>query len=182
MAKLSEIDWNLLKFEFEVLGKSLEEIQEAYEINPAVMKYQARDWVQSGLSKHHDIKFTKLESIKDLTDEITAQVKDQSTAQLLLKQYHLLPRYIQLENILLQKSIQLASSLESSTPGAAATIRSLVNSLTDLLKHNPMLSPDMQDSGIRPEEKDREWKVTFVSPEPKNTSQVSAVSEKEEEI
>jgi hypothetical protein len=181
MAKLSEIDWNLLKFEYEVLGKSLEEIQAENEINPSIMAYQAKDWVQAPLSQREKLHFTNLSSVHELTEEITAQIKEQTNQQLLLKQNHLLPRYIKLENILLEKSINIASSLESSTPGAASTLRALAKILLDLLQYNPLLSPKV-DSNETSDDGSREWTVTFVDAPAKSSREAQPVPDEKEAI
>jgi len=180
MAKLSEIDWNLLKFEFEVLGKSLEELADSYEINASIMAYQAKDWKQSPASIRESLQFTKLDSITELSEEIASQVKNEAEIISLIKQKFLLPKYVQLENILLEKSIALASSLESTTTGSASAIRTLTSTLMDLLKNNPILAPKEEED--TPHEGTRDWTVTFVDAPTTSPSEAGPVPDEEQAL
>jgi len=179
MTKLTEIDWNLLKFEYEINGASLEELQDFYGISSAVMTYQARDWTPVPASKQSSLKFTNLEDITSLTDEVVAQVRHESETRNTIKQKFLLPKYIQLEHILISKCIKLAASLEEDRASASA-VKTLSEVLKSLLSLNPILAPGEQIDSVPTDAK--EWKITFVDAKPTDSCEVKAIPDEKEAV
>ena len=177
MAKLRDINWDLLKFQYEVLGVPLEEIQSENDISDALLQYNSRDWNQAPLISRKNLQFTNLDSLTELTDEVIGQVQEESQITNTIKQKFLLPKYIELESILLEKSISLAKGLEAERASASA-LNTLTSVLTSLLKHNPILAPANQDEESKGNQ-DREWKITFVGAdaESPDTEETSAVSD-----
>jgi hypothetical protein len=180
MAKLSEINWDMVKFEFEVLGATLEDLEEKYEVAPALMKYNARNWAPCPATKQKELAFTKLEDIETLTDEIASQVKQESEIVSLVKQKFLLPKYVHLEQILLEKTITLATSLEATDRASANAIKTLASVLRDLLAHNPILAP--QETELTKSDEPMEWKVTYVDARASDTEKAETVPGEEKTV
>lgn len=154
-------DWELLKFKHEILGQSLEELAKDHSLSLPVLKFNAKDWKQVPLAMENTISFEGITSLEDVISKLGDKASAQTEAFQILKQRFLGPKYIELETVLLHKTIELASGVTSQDPGAAKTLRSLASILGDLLDHNPLLSSrDRNDSEFGGGAK--EWKVTFV--------------------
>ena len=173
MTKLTEINWDLLKFEYEINGSSLEELQEYYNISSAVMAYQAKDWKAIPAAKQSALKFPDLEDLTSLTDQVVSQVRQESETRNTIKQKFLLPKYIQLEHILVTKCIKIASSLEEDRASSSA-VKTIAEVLKSLLSLNPILAPGEQ---IDTQSGDgaKEWKITFVDAKSTSPSEAEAV-------
>lgn len=182
MKKLSEVNWDLVKFQFEILGYSLEELQQEYEVSSAVMSYQARNWVQAPASKREQLQFTNLDSIEEMSNEVLAQITDEAIITSLIKQKHFLPKYLELENILLAKAISLAKTLQEERASVSA-LNTLASVLDSLLKHNPILKAqevkNEDEGGVG---SPTEWKVTVVRAAAQDSGEARTVPPETEEV
>lgn len=156
---MTETNWDLVQFKYEVLGSSLEELAAEYSLSLPVLKFNASNWKQIPLAQHKKIDIRDAETFEDLIDNVAKQISDETKAFTIIKQKFLGPKYIELETILLHKTIEMANNLNTTDPLSASTIRKLTTVLSDLLAQNPLLGPsETGHDGVI----DREWKISFV--------------------
>jgi hypothetical protein len=148
-------DWELIKFKHEVLGQSLEDLARESNVSLPVLKFNAKDWKQIPLALENQISFEGISSLEDIINKLGDKTSAQTEAFQVLKQRFLGPKYIELETVLLHKTIEMAQSATD-----AKTLRSIASILGDLLDHNPLLSS--RDRSDDNEFGSKEWKVTFV--------------------
>lgn len=181
MGNLKDINWDLLKFEYEVLGTSLEDLQEKYDVSQAMMQYSAKTWVQAPVTKREALQFTKLDSLTELSEDVAAKVAEESAIVSTIKQKYLLPKYIQLENILVTKAISLASSLTNDKVNAS-TLSTLTNILNNLLTNNPLLTKtEAPEAEVQRPQK---WEIEVVHPTipPPSSTEATPVHNDEETL
>lgn len=153
-----ETNWDLLKFKYEVLGISVEDLAQEHSLSPPLLKFNSKDWKQIPLASQIPLDLEGLTSLEDVLVKLGSETSSQTKAFAILKQKFLGPKYVELETVLLHKAIEMAGELKSSDPRAANILRSVASVLSDLLTHNPLLAPDnelLDDST-------KEWKITVV--------------------
>lgn len=153
-----ETNWDLLKFKYEVLGISVEDLAQEHSLSPPLLKFNSKDWKQIPLASQTPLDLEGLTSLEDVLVKLGSETSSQTKAFAILKQKFLGPKYVELETVLLHKAIEMAGELKSSDPRAANILRSVASVLSDLLTHNPLLAPDnelLDDST-------KEWKITVV--------------------
>ena len=175
MSHLSNIDWNLVQFQYEILGATKEELMLEYDLTESYVEYITRNWKPVPAAQRKSLQFTQLDTLEELTDDVASQIRKEAHALTTIKQKHLLPKYLELENILVNRAISLASVLEIERSSVPA-ISTLTNVLMTLLQNNPLYSnEDGQIGSGEPQE----WKVTVVKSE--NTREaLSSVSDEKE--
>ena len=156
---MSETNWELVQFKYEVLGIPLEELAREYNLSLPVLKFNSRDWKQLPLALKEPLDLKGLTSLEDVLTKLGEETGNQTKAFGVLKQKFLGPKYVELETVLLYKAIEMAQELKANDSRGASTLRSLANVLTDLLANNPLLAPDREMEGS---ENSREWKITVV--------------------
>lgn len=153
-----DTNWELVKFKYEILGNSLEELAQEYCLSMPVLKYNSKDWKQIPLASGESISLKDITSLEDVLTKLGTQTSSQTKAFAILKQKFLGPKYVELETVLLHKAIEMASNIKETDPRAAQTLRSLATVLSDLLIQNPLLTSNdrVDDSSAT------EWKITVV--------------------
>lgn len=163
---MSETNWELLKFKYEVLGCSIEDIAQEHSLSLPVLKFNSQTWKKLPLAREEPLDLEGLTSLEDILIKLGNETSSQTKAFAILKQKFLGPKYVELETVLLHKAIEMATELKSSDPRSAATLRSLATVLGDLLVRNPLLTPgDEAEGGAA-----TEWKVTFVDANKEETN------------
>lgn len=148
---MSNVNWELMKFKYEVLEASLEDLSAEHGISPSALQYAARDWNQVPLvERGKDF---------DASSGIQEDVVKQSKVFSLLKEKYLGPKYIELETTLLHKAIEVANNLPSEGPGVAKTIKDLAEIYKNLSIEKNKGSDD--DLDVLP----TSWEVTIIDPE-----------------
>ena len=162
---MSETNWELIKFKYEVLGCSLEDIAQEHCLSLPVLKFNSQTWKKLPLVREKPLDLEGLTSLEDILIKLGSETSSQTKAFAILKQKFLGPKYVELETVLLHKAIEMAMELKSSDPRSAATLRSLATVLGDLLERNPLLTPGDETEGGAA----TEWKVTFVDSNKEDT-------------
>lgn len=131
---MSETNWEILKFKYEVLGVSLEALSLDTKISLPILRHNAKegDW-------------NKLPLAEDPESSIT-QANDVSKLYSALKQKALSSKYIELEMVLLFKAVELANNLETENSSNVLILKNLTEILTNLLANNPSLRPELPDT------------------------------------
>jgi hypothetical protein len=170
---MNDTNWELLKFKYEVLGTSLEDLAIEHGISGPVLKYNSQTWKRLPLALDKPLDLEGVSSLEDILTKLGSETSSQTKAFAILKQKFLGPKYVELETVLLHKAIEMASELKSSDPRSAQTLRNLATILGDLLTHNPLLTPG---EGMSEGDGTKDWKITFVDAnkeEKKNTNEGS---------
>ncbi len=156
---MQETNWELLKFKYEVLGASIEDLAREHSVSVPVLKFNSQSWKKVSFGMEKPLDLDGVSSMEDILLKLGSETSSQTKAFAILKQKFLGPKYVELETVLLHKAIEMATELTSSDPRSASTLRSLATVLSDLLSHNPLLTPgeSEEDGGS-----DREWKITVV--------------------
>lgn len=156
-----DTNWELIQFKYEILGNSLEQLAQEYHLSLPVLKFNAKEWKQSPLVKEKPLQLSDISSLEEIITKLGSQTETQSKAFAILKQKFLGPKYIELETVLLHKTIAMAENIKSNDPIGHRTLRSLTTVLADLLQNNPLLNGkgDNDEDGSN---NSREWKITVV--------------------
>ena len=152
---MEDTHWELLQFKHEVLGYTLEELAREHNLSLPVLNYNAQHWKQIPLAKEK-LDLEDLTSFEEILSKLGEQTERQSRAFSILKQKFLGPKYIELETVLLHKAIGLAGNVKENDPMGAKTLQSLVNVLTDLLKHNYLIGGRNEEGELT---ENREWRI-----------------------
>jgi hypothetical protein len=156
---MSDTNWELLKFKYEVLGASIEDLAREHNVSEPVLKFNSQTWKKLPLALEKPLDLEGITSLEDILTKLGSETSSHTKAFAILKQKFLGPKYVELETVLLHKAIEMASNLSSSDSRSAQTLRSLATVLGDLLERNPLLMPgDSLSEG----DGTKEWKITFV--------------------
>jgi len=167
---MRDVNWELVKFKYEMLGYSLEDLAKEHSLSTAVLDYNSKSWKQISLEQDASIDIKSIESIEDVLTKLNSQVINQTQAFQILKQKFLGSKYIELEAILLQKTISIASHISDDDTKAASTLRSLTEVLTNLIGQNPLLKSE----GVDNIDRDKVWEIRVVEAKPKEKENESA--------
>lgn len=159
---MQDTNWELIKLKYEFLGFSLEDLAHEHSISSAVLEYNSKDWNQISLEQD-EIDMSDIKSLDDVLEKLSTQTINQTQAFQILKQKFLGSKYIELETVLLQKAISLAANLKDDDPRSASTLKSLTDTLVNLLSQNPLLKSGEAVS----RDGDKVWEVRFVDAKPK---------------
>lgn len=160
---MQDINWELVRFKYEFLGFSLEDLAKEYPVSLTVLKYNSQNWKQISLEQNELVDLENIKSIDDVLAKLSTQTINQTQAFLILKQKFLGPKYIELETTLLYKAISTASHLSDEDPKAASVLESLVEILVKLINQNPLLKSG-DTSG---KEGEKVWEIRIVEAKPK---------------
>lgn len=163
MGRLTDIDWNLVQFKYEVLGYSIEEIQDEYQLSDAHINYISKGWKRVPAAERKHLTFTKLESLEEVTEEVKAQIAEESETLTTLKQKYLLPKFLELENAILTKAISLAQKLDADKSNVNS-LQTLTSILNNLLPNNPLINKRAEVVEPGTPHSPQEWKLTIVDP------------------
>ena len=162
---MPDVNWDLVKFKFEVLGIPLETLAVELQLSLPVLQFNSQSWKQIPLASKKPLDLEDLTSLEDILTKLGSETSSQTKAFAILKQKFLGPKYVELETVLLHKAISIAQEIRLDDPKAASTLNSLTAILGSLLMHNPLLKPgnDGNDGNDK-----REWKITFVDAKEKD--------------
>lgn len=159
---MQDINWSLIKFKYEFLGFSLEDLAAEHSISLAVLQYNSKDWKQISLEQEELVDLEGIKSIEDVLVKLSKQTTNQTQAFLILKQKFLGPKFMELETVLLHKAISLASNIDSKDPRAASTLKSITEVLVNLIGQNPLLK---SGEGVGGGDGEKVWEVRIVEAE-----------------
>ena len=171
---MQDTNWDLVRFKYEFLGFSLESLAREHNLSTAVLEYSSKDWSQISLGQDVLVDMKDIKSIDDVLKKLSKQTINQSQAFQILKQKFFGSKYMELEATLLHKAVQIASNLDEKDSRAASTLKSLTETLINLISQNPLLkSWEVGNT----EDSDKVWEVRIVSAKPKGDEN----TEKDEE-
>lgn len=153
-----DINWDLVQFKYEFLGASLEDLAFEYSISAAVLKYNSKNWKQISLVQDEFIDMKDVKSLDDVLKKLSIQTLNQTQALQILKQKFLGPKYIEFETILLHKAISIASNISEKDQRSASILKSLTETLVNLVNQNPLLKSEEIEDGSG----DKIWEVRVV--------------------
>lgn len=136
------VDWNLLKFQYEVLGFTIDQLAKE---NPSTTAGLIQDaakeqrWEAGSIDTLVPV-IQNEDNNKNSLEQFTEAAKAQLIGSNLMKQKHLFPEFAKCEAILLSKISQAAISLDMNDEKAYTKISNLVKSLQGLLAHNQFLT------------------------------------------
>lgn len=175
---MPEINWELIKFKYEVLEISLDRLAEEHGISPSALQYAAKNWEQVPLvERGEDF---------DAVEGVQSGLVEQSKIFSMLKEKFLGPKYIELETTLLHKAIEIANSIPAEGIGAAKIVKDLAEIYKNLtVEKNKDIDNHLIDTPTK-------WEVVVVDPEVKkedeseiktsDTTKVSPIRYKKEAI
>lgn len=134
------VDWGLIKLQYEVFGLSEDEILEDGQVSRTQLRYaiDEQGWQQlptaTTLQDYRD-----LGSVEDAGADLIDAVQDRLRTLRTIKQAVLSPRYIALETAILGKALETLNTISADQPTAAAQIKVLTEVLTQLKAQNNMV-------------------------------------------
>jgi hypothetical protein len=160
-----DTNWELIKFQYEILGSSVEDLAAEHEVSATVLEYNAKSWKRIPLAEQKALDIKDLTSLDSITKEVVQHVREQARASSLLKQKFLGPKYIALEAMLLTKANLVLASLDPKEKGAANSIKTISSVLKELLEQNYLLSADAEREELSDASAPTEWTIRIVEPE-----------------
>ena len=83
---MSDTNWDLVKFKYEVLGITLEQLAAEYSESLAVLKFNSQTWKQIPLAKQEQINLEDISSLEDVLERLGDETATQTKAFSVLKQ------------------------------------------------------------------------------------------------
>lgn len=163
---MQDTNWELIQFKYEFLGSSLEDLAREHSVSPTVLKYNSQNWNQISLEQSDPVDMKEVKSIDDVIAKLNTQVINQAQAFQIIKQKFLGPKYMELETALLYKAISIASNIDEDDPRAATVLKSLTDTLINLLSQNPLLKSGELGGG----DGDKVWEIKIVEAKPKKNA------------
>jgi hypothetical protein len=163
---MQDTNWDLIKFKYEFLGASLEDLAAEHSISLTVLQYNSKNWKQISLEQGSPVDLDSIKSIEDVLVMLSKQTVNQTQAFLIIKQKFLGPKFMELETILLHKAILLASNINDKDLRAASTLKSLTEVLVNLIGQNPLLKSGESLGGGDGE---KVWEIRIVDVKENNT-------------
>jgi hypothetical protein len=160
-----ETNWDLIKFQYEVLGESLEDLAAVHEVSPAVLKFNAESWKPIPLAQQKALQFPDLSSLEEITKEMAKQVREHARTASLLKQKFLGPKYIALEAMLLTQATTILSNIDPKDPRSANSVKTITSVLKELLEQNSILHVSSEKEDFEAGTGPTKWEISFVTPE-----------------
>jgi hypothetical protein len=183
MTQLSEIDWDTVRLQYEVLGYSLSYLSEAYDIPEALLKYHSAKWEPMTQAMRDALGFAKTDDYGRFYDATEDQIRKEFETVSLVKQRDIFKKYLILERVLLNKSIAIANGLEIDS-SSINHISRLLDTLHQLISKNPLIA--QKDAEVEGEDvSTKKVEVNIVHTTADQTecaSETGAISIKEEEV
>ena len=128
---------NICKFEYEYLGRSLEEISRQYNFPVATLEYSARlnGWQRKVEGPLLPAQGTTLENFAEELEKLT---RARLSIISLHKQIENQPLYAELERAILKKALEVAQSLDANDTRSANALASVAKTLTTVQERNPI--------------------------------------------
>ena len=128
---------NICKFEYEYLGRSLEEIARQYNFPVTTLEYSARhnNWTRKVEGPLLPAQGTTLENFAEELEKLT---RARLSIISLHKQIENQPLYAELERAILKKSLELTHSLACNDSRAATALASVAKTLATVQERNPI--------------------------------------------
>jgi hypothetical protein len=137
-----QVDWNLLKFQYEVLGVSAEQLAEE---NPNTSlgliqdAIQEQHWIAGSIDSLVPV-IQQEDNEAAALEQYTNATKAHLVGANLLKQKALFPEFAKVEAVLLSKVAQAALAVDANDEKACHRLNNLVKSLQGLLANNQFLT------------------------------------------
>jgi len=166
---MSEINWELVKFQYEVLGMSLPDLASQYNLSLSHIELAAEDWVRIPLAERKALVIEDTSSMEKVTEQMLRQVREQARTSSILKQKHLGPKYMALEVMLLSKATEVLQNLDINDRNSATAVKTLTSVLKDLLEHNTLINAEGDKEEFGDGGGVNKWEITIVEPEAKRS-------------
>jgi len=159
---MTETNWDMVKFQYEILGMSLEELSKEHDLSLPLLKFSAENWKPLPAAQQKVLQFPDTSSLEKITKDLTKQVREEVRTASVIKQRFLSKKYISLEIQLLTKANQVLANLDPKEKSAANSIRTITEVLRALLEQNSLLHVTSEredfDEGGTP----TKWEIVFV--------------------
>lgn len=129
---MAEQNWGLLKFKYEVLGASLEAISADHGVSLPVLTLIAEEWKPLPLESMKEVPLEELKTFDEVVEKLKSNTISQMQAFNILKDKFLSSKYVELESLLLIKTIEVMNSIEDSGLQAANIIQKVAAVFTSL--------------------------------------------------
>lgn len=142
---------NAMKFDYEYMGKSSEELASTYRYPLDLL-----DRLLSSEGWARKIEPTSLPTTKDIAQfatELEAITRSKLSVISLFRQIDQQPMIAELENVFLEKALELVGSLEAADRQSASKLVNIVKAVTMIQERNPLQLADqmkevLQDRGL----------------------------------
>lgn len=178
--EITNINWDSVKFNYEVLGHSKEAIQEKWGISDALFEYVSRNWKRHPVSERKELNFRPTADIRELTVEAIQSVTNEVELTNLIKQRYINELSVELEHTLLAKALAISHTLPEEQ-ASISHIRNLVGILHKIIGYNPIVNPIKTDGSEDTLPEDNTVRIEIVDAD-SNPIQAKAVSNKEEKV
>ena len=130
---MKNIDWSLLRLQYELFGETVESLAEQYDTTPAMIQYAVdeKGWQITPLAQAVG-KWKTIPDLKDVPPGLLDEVRDRMDILFTLKQSTLNPRYIAIETAILGKAHQVVESLNPEDVSAASVLKSMTDIFVSL--------------------------------------------------
>jgi hypothetical protein len=136
------------KFEFEYLGKSLQEITASYGFPLALLNMWSQE--QSWSVKLTAQSLPETSDITTFATALEARTRAQLTVIALFRQIEQQPLLAQIEHLILEKTVTVLANITELDDKAANKILSLVNAVASLRQQNPIeLADKVKDAAAQ---------------------------------
>lgn len=143
----TQIDWKLLRFQYEVLGISLQQLADEHPCtNIGLIEDAAAEqgWKSSNLDALVPVLSNSPDTLNS-AEQFAETTKSFLVGANLVKQRALFPEFARCEAVLLSKLTQAALSIDPSDEKACTRLTNLVKSLQGLLNNNNFLTATVGD-------------------------------------
>jgi hypothetical protein len=144
--EITAINWDSVKFNYEVLGHSEKAIKEKWGISDSLFEYVSRNWKRHPVSQRKEINFRPTADINELTVESIQSVSNEVELTNLIKQRYINELSVELEHTLLVKALSISHTLPEDS-SSINSIRNLVGILHKIIGYNPIVNPIKTDEG-----------------------------------
>jgi hypothetical protein len=143
-----QIDWGLLKIQYEIFGETTESLADQYNTTPRMIEYAVEEgkWQHKPIAKAIQA-WEEFGSIEELPPDLLDEVQSRMQILFTLKQSTLNPRYIAIEAAILGKAQQVVRNLNPEDPNAADVLSSMAKVFTALRETAGITGSNSEDKG-----------------------------------
>lgn len=175
--EITAINWDSVKFNYEVLGHSEQAIKEKWNISDSLFEYVSRNWKRHPVASRKEINFRPTADINELTVEAIQSVTNEVGLTNLIKQRYINELSVELEHTLLAKAVAISHTLAEDA-ASINSIRNLVGVLHKIIGYNPIVNPVKADEEAVVEQ-DQTVRIEIVDADKGATKTATVLGEKE---
>jgi hypothetical protein len=143
-----QIDWGLVKIQYEIFGESKKSLAEQYGTTTRMIEYAAESgsWRRKQIAQAVQA-WEDIDNIKELPPDLLDEVQSRMQILFTLKQSTLNPRYIAIEAAILGKTQQVIQNLNPEDPNAADILAAMAKVFTALRETAGITGRNSEEKG-----------------------------------